>query len=97
MSINNQKKILFVPIINILPLLFWVKMCFNKPIKVSYFIKEYFKLAVSVIGITAIRLFLIAFLPEIGQHFITAMIFIYFYFTTIAYLSIRAQIKIESN
>ena len=97
MSINNQKKILFVPVINILPLLFWAKMCYNASLKISYFMKEFLKLTVCILSITVLRLVIINFWPGIGQSFITSMIFIYLYFTSIAYLSIGAQTKLNNN
>ena len=94
MSIKNQKKIIFVPILNILPLILFVKLRFKHK-SLTIFFKQFIKMAIFILMIIGIRLCIIFALPEIGQSDITAAVCNYLFFVVMSYFSIEGQILLE--
>lgn len=97
MSINTQRKLLFIPIINIISMFQWIKLCSIKSIRPLDFIKELLKMFLLFIVITVVRIiFSFAFDNELFNKIVT-YISIYFYCFIMSWTSIRAQEKIYLN
>lgn len=94
MSIKTQKRLRIIPIINILTMFAWIKMCHVKQIKSSDFIKELIKMFGLFFLITMIRVSVsFIFKNSVLDNVITC-ISIYLYFLSMSCVSVKAQEKI---
>ena len=93
MSIKTQRKIMFIPIVNLTTLIFWLKMYHDNNIKHSNFIKSLLVMFAVCILVSIPRM-LIHFI--IGNDVIDNILFyisIWFYTTGIAFVSVVDQEK----
>ncbi len=93
MSINTQKKIMFIPILNILPLIFFIKLKSKQKSK-TIFIKQFIKMAALIFLITITRVGIIAISPAVGQSGWTTAVCIYLYFFVMSCFSVLGQIDV---
>lgn len=97
MSIKMQKKLRFIPIINIVTMFFWIRICSRKSIGTMDFIKELLKIFLGFIIITAFRIAISFILKNETLDKIVMYISIYFYFLVMSLGAVEAQEKILLN
>lgn len=97
MSIKSQKILRFIPVVNILTMFAWIRICSIKSIKPFDFVKELAKMFLLFFIITAMRMACsLVFKNEMLDH-ILLYVSIYFYFLSMSWISVRSQEKILSK
>ena len=94
MSIKSQKILRFIPIVNILTMFAWIRVCSVKSIKPFDFLIELLKMFSLFFIITIIRIACSFIFKNEQLDHIVLYISIYFYFLSMAWISVRAQEKI---
>ncbi len=96
MSMETQKILRFIPIINMITMFCWIGLCFKKSIRQLDYFKSLLKMFAYLLLITVVRI-AISFIFK--NEFLDQIVFyisIYFYFFSISWVSVQAQEKILS-
>lgn len=94
MSIKTQKKLRFIPILNLLTIFAWGKLCFEKSITISWFMKNLLKIFAMLFVITAIRTAPSFIFKNETLDMVIAYVSIYLCFLSISWISVKAQEEI---
>lgn len=95
MTIDFQKKIMFIPIVNFITVFLWIGKCFSNVLKPSDFIKTLLKIFVCMIAITIFRILLSDFYTETVFNDIVFYISVYLYFFSMSFFAVKAQEQME--
>lgn len=97
MSINTQKKILYIPLINFVIVFCFLRSCFSHKIKMTWFFKKGIIMLVAISIITLLRVGLTSL---IDNALIDKILFwgdVYLNFLVMAKVSLDAQIELETK
>ena len=94
MSLKTQKIIRFIPIVNIITIFLWIRVCAIESIRPFEFLKELIKIFLAMIAITAVRIACSFIFQNQILDEVVMWISIYFYFLSMAIGSVKAQEKI---
>ena len=97
MSIETQKKLKFIPIINIITMFAWIRICFIKSIKPFDFLKNLLKMFFIFVIITIPRIVCFFALENDTLDRILTYVSIYLYFLTMSWISVESQEEIMQH
>ena len=93
MSIQIQKWIRFIPVVNLLTMFCWINLCFKKSIKATDYVKELCKMFIFFFIISFIRIACsFTFKNELLDAIVT-WISIYLYFLTMSWVAVMHKEK----
>jgi len=94
MSTETQKKLLFIPIANLISLFCWIKACYDYQAEHLQFLRSLFKLFVPCIIFAVIQIAVQALCPIDTLNTIVSIVCTYALTVAFSYLAIRAQEQI---
>ena len=97
MSIKTQKILQFFPIFNIIILYFWVDLCLKKAINLKDCLKDYLKVALFIILVSAVRISTVFIFENQLLNTITVFIYAYLLILSMCWLTIRAEERAASK
>ena len=97
MSIKKRKIISFIPVINLLSLLFMLKEPPKKPIKISYTLVDIAKAFLAILFVIAVRLFLMYVFKNDILDKILLVLFLHFCISIACWLEVKRYERGLSN
>ena len=94
MSTETQKKLLFIPIANLISLFCWIKACYDYQAEHLQFLRTLFIMFVPVIIFAVIQITVQALCPIDTLNTIVSIVCSYALTVALSYLAIRAQEQI---
>ena len=97
MSINTQKKILYIPLINFIIVFCFLRSCFVHTIKMAWFFKKVIIMVIAISIITLLRVGLTSLIHNDVINSIVFLVDVYLNFFVMSKVSLDAQIELETK
>ena len=97
MSIKTQKIIRFIPLINLVTMFLWTKSCLVNVVKIKDYIKDMFKIFVSIMLIVIARIFITHVINNQIVTNVLTYISVYLFTLSMSNVAVKAQEKMLIN
>lgn len=93
MTIKTQKFIRFIPVVNLITVIFWFKMIIDQKLSATYVFKPMIKVLIAVIIITIPRVIVYNLFDWLWVHILVSLVSAYLYDVALAWVFVREQEK----
>jgi hypothetical protein len=95
MTIKTQKIIRFIPIINLITVIFWIKKIFDKKLPVNYCFKPMFKAFAMIMIVAIVEIIFSSIVDVLWLTSIVSMVGVYLYSLILSFIFVDEQEKIS--
>lgn len=95
MTIKTQKIIRFIPIINLITVIFWIKKIFDKKLSVNYCFKTMFKAFAMIMIVAIVEIIFSSIVDVLWLTSIVSMVEVYLYSLILSFIFVDEQEKIS--